>query len=217
METEQIGRILAGLDFRAENMLQHESEVIAMLETILERSEIRSAIEIGTFEGATAYLWGQVVKPHGGKVYCIDEQFGTDYKAAPEWSNRCKPVYRGTEIEENIIEIEGMSQDHDVIDRLAGMLRRKKVDFLFIDGDHYYVPAKADFVNYSRFVREEGWIAFHDIMNETWPVSQLWKELKTKYESWEFVIQRQPPKSKKSHRDLGFINGIGLIRWKENA
>lgn len=205
------------LDFRPKNMLQHESEITEMLDVILQRSEIHNVIEIGTFEGGTAYLWGQLIKPHGGKVYCIDTKFGTMGKAAPEWSNRCEPVYRKTDIEDCIVEIIGSSQDPEIVRQMREMLNGERVEFLFIDGDHYYEPAKADFENYSSFVVDDGWIAFHDIMNETWPVSQLWKEIKGNYKSWEFVIQRQAKEIRKSHRDLGFVNGIGLIRWREKT
>ena len=48
-----------------------------------------------------------------------------------------------------------------------GKLRKdlggRKIDFLFIDGDHSYELAKEDFINYSQFVRKDGLIGFHDI------------------------------------------------------
>ena len=203
------------LDFAGYSALQHESEISEMLNTILAEDEIKNAIEIGNFEGATTYLWAQLVVPHGGKVYCIDVQFGPGNKATLGWENRLQPIYRQKGVfGEAVVEIEGISQSREIKDDLAGLLGGREVDFLFIDGDHDYEPAKADFEDYSPFVRDRGWIAFHDIRNEAWGVSELWKELKKQYESWEFYIHEQPEEIRKTCREMSFINGIGLIRWR---
>jgi len=203
------------LDFVEVSALQHESEISEMLNVILAHSEVQSAIEIGTFEGATAHVWAQLVSEFGGLVHCIDVQFGSDHKAAPEWTNRCQPVYRDTPFAANVVEIEGESQDPEVVAKVALSLGGRKVDFLFIDGNHNYGPAKADYWNYAAFVRPGGWIAFHDIKNKTWGVSELWEEIKGQQPSWEFCIHDQPDDLRKTHRDMGFVNGIGLIRWGE--
>jgi hypothetical protein len=49
---------------------------------------------------------------------------------------------------------------------------------LFIDGDHTYEGAKADFINYSPLVKEGGVIALHDIRNF---VFEFWKEIRMQY------------------------------------
>lgn len=202
------------LDFSGRSALQHESEISEMLNVILAESEIRNVIEIGSFEGGTAHLWAQLVAKYGGTVYCVDVQFGPGNKATGGWENRCIPIYRGTKEDGRIIEIEGTSQDSEVIRRITELLNGELVDFLFIDGDHTYQCAQADLENYSPFVRDGGWIAFHDARNEAWGVSRFWKEIRQHYENWEFFIHEQPDEVRKTDRALSFTDGIGLIRWR---
>lgn len=59
----------------------------------------------------------------------------------------------------------------------------KKLDFIFIDGDHSYSGVQQDFKDYSPFVKKNGIIAFHDIVisdrhheREVY-VGEFWREL----------------------------------------
>ena len=74
---------------------------------------------------------------------------------------------------------------------------------LFIDGDHTYAGAKADFTTYAPFVRSGGRIAFQDIVPDyrtrfgrdtgRWAgdVPRLWQELRGTFaQTWEFVADR---------------------------
>lgn len=59
----------------------------------------------------------------------------------------------------------------------------RKVDFLFIDGDHSYIGVKLDYYMYKEFVKPGGWIGFHDIKdtefhrNNQCFVADFWNEL----------------------------------------
>ncbi|MDP2364097.1 MAG: class I SAM-dependent methyltransferase [Ignavibacteria bacterium] len=198
-------------------VLQHESEIREMCLHILNESSIKKVIEIGTYEGGTAYIWSQLVDRYDGQVFCIDKRFGSQKESTEPWpcgaSNNIEPIYRNTPFSDRVIEIEGCSDHPKVLESLGLLLDGKKVDLLFHDGDHSYEMAKKDFQNYSPFVRPGGWIAICDWKDETHGVSKFWPEIKTKYESWEFVIQQMPHEKQKSHRWLGFKNGIGLIKW----
>jgi predicted O-methyltransferase YrrM len=207
--------MLIDLKFKEQNTLQHESEITEMINIVLAECEVKNVIEIGTFEGGTAYIWGQLVKPHNGKVYCIDVKFGSIGKAEPGWEDRCEPVYRGTDVEDYIVEILGQSQDPEVIKKVRLLLKDQKADLLFIDGDHNYESAKSDFENFSQFVKNGGWIAFHDILDKGLEVRLLWEEVKHQFESWELDIRKQPEEKRKSYRSPEKIyDGIGLIRWR---
>lgn len=64
------------------------------------------------------------------------------------------------------------------------LFKGESIDFLFIDGDHTYEGAKADFELYSSLVRDGGIIGFHDIAREPGQfegveVMRLFEELKT--------------------------------------
>ena len=75
------------------------------------------------------------------------------------------------------------------------MLGGRKLDFLFIDGDHTYEGVKKDFEMYSRLVKENGVIAFHDIVphdqrhdqHQVVGVHKFWEEIKYKYDYIEIV------------------------------
>jgi hypothetical protein len=69
---------------------------------------------------------------------------------------------------------------------------------LFIDGDHSYEGAAADFLTYRHLVRDGGVIAFHDICmdhgtryglettSSSGEVYLLWRKLREAYEVQEF-------------------------------
>jgi hypothetical protein len=59
--------------------------------------------------------------------------------------------------------IDGDSASDFVISEVARILGDRKIDFLFIDGDHDIAPVAADWKNYSPLVRSGGFVAFHDI------------------------------------------------------
>src|SRR5262245_33692684 len=59
--------------------------------------------------------------------------------------------------------IEGYSARPSTINRVRSLLDRRKIDILFINGNHRYYGVLADFLNYRPFVRDGGIIAFHDI------------------------------------------------------
>ncbi len=67
----------------------------------------------------------------------------------------------------------------------------KKIDFLFIDGDHTYDGVKKDFNLYKQLVKKGGIIALHDIANHpkesNCRVDKFWNEIKEKYKYKEFI------------------------------
>lgn len=203
-----------GIDIVNEATLQHESEMREAIDFVLSRGPISDVIEIGVWEGGSAHIWAQVVGK-GGHVYAIDEYLGSESETcfAAHVANKIPPVYRGTEFEGRVVEIEGRFEDPATIARLENTLSGKKVDILFHDGDHTYEAAKRDIEEYSRFVKDGGWIVVCDWMDPTHGVSRYWPELIKGREFHEFVIQRQPPETQKSHRWQGFLNGIGIVRW----
>ena len=193
------------IDFIREYTFQHESEIMEMIEAIIEGTKIKNIIEIGTKNGGTAYLWAQLVRPYGGKVYCIDKKFG--------WKDDYL-IYHETKFFDQIVELEGDSDDPKILSLLESALNGTKVELLFIDGAHDYEMVEKDFLNYSKFVSPKGWIAFHDIINSKVEVGKFWEELKYRYEYFEFLLDNQPLKKRKpAFHGPDDKNGIGLIRW----
>ena len=111
--------------------------------------------------------------------------------------------------------IAGDSHGQAVWTRVAGILRGRPLDLLFIDGDHIYEGVRADFEAFSRLVRPGGLIGFHDIVPDfktrfgtptvadSGGVPAFWSELKMRYAHNEELIG--------SPEQDGY--GIGLLRW----
>lgn len=82
--------------------------------------------------------------------------------------------------------VAGKSQEQATINRVKDILNGKLVDFLFIDGSHYYQDVKDDFNMYKELVRPGGVVAFHDVIlrgNDTVEVYKLWEELQKEYKT----------------------------------
>jgi hypothetical protein len=104
--------------------------------------------------------------------------------------------------------LDGSSYAPETVGKVGRILAGRQLDVLFIDGDHRYEGVKSDLLRYRQFVREGGYILFHDIMpdqNDGWiwsgGVPTLWNEIKGLFPSQEFV---DDPLQKGC--------GIGLIR-----
>ena len=84
------------------------------------------------------------------------------------------------------------------IKKLTDVLGNSLIDFLFIDGDHRYGPAKKDFENYKDLVRTGGIIGFHDTNNRGISgveVDLLMKEISNtmSYNTADFRADRMSP------------------------
>ena len=80
-------------------------------------------------------------------------------------------------------------------DANKNILNDKKVDFLFIDGDHTYQGVKKDFEIYCSLVKKDGIIGFHDIVSgpeeDVGEVPKFWKEIKKRSKYQEIIKKRE--------------------------
>jgi len=65
--------------------------------------------------------------------------------------------------------------------------RTTTYDTIFIDADHRYEGAKKDYENSLKILNPGGVLIFHDIVNTTWGVKDLWEELDSSKKIHEFV------------------------------
>ena len=84
--------------------------------------------------------------------------------------------------QERIHLIRGSLHDSQILSTVLRIVAGKKLDFLFIDGDHSYVGVRKDFEMYSSLVRKGGVIALHDIVHHPpatrVDVDKFWNEIK---------------------------------------
>lgn len=177
-------------------MIQHKQEITSLLDFL--RDRIHSFIEIGSHKGGTFFMFSQLCT--GKKIsidYCNGDFGGIGDVQSLHRNNLLNQIYP------DALFIEGNSHDTETQNKLIGILGGERVDFLFIDGDHTYEGVKQDYNSYKQFVREGGYISFHDIVDSEFHkmtnccVSKLWKELEG--EKQEFTVNGQ-------------WGGIGIIK-----
>src|SRR5262249_52886582 len=87
--------------------------------------------------------------------------------------------------------VRGNSHDPSTVERVETLLGGRKVDVIFIDGDHSYAGIRQDFLEYRRLVRQGGIVAFHDIVHNRFDpdidVARFWDELKVCFKYEEII------------------------------
>ena len=166
---------------------QKRDEIEGLL-NILSSARPRTVMEIGTSQGGTLYLFTRVAS-EDALLITIDlpsPPIGGGYLP---W--RAK-LYRSFALgKQEIRLIRSDSHSAKTMSQVLGFLGVRKVDFLFIDGDHSYEGVKKDFEMYSPLVAEGGIVAFHDIVpgrpEVVGEVPRFWSEIKGRFKSQEFV------------------------------
>lgn len=142
-------------------MYQHERE-IRELADIVSKHQVRTVVEIGVHRGGTSAMWCQLVGPEG-LVVGVDLPDG-------HWGGIGVP---GADIRDAHLvaqfpwyrPVRGNSHEPSTLEAVVTALLGRKVDLLFIDGDHSLKGVHQDFDMYSKLVRERGLVAFHDVID----------------------------------------------------
>jgi len=166
---------------------QVKYEITKLLE-ILKDIKPKTILEIGTARGGTLFLHTRIADPKAN-IISVDlpgGKFGGGYS---EWKI---PLYQSfTKNGQKIKLLRADSHNPKTFKLVKTVLADKKVDFLFLDGDHTYEGVKRDFNMYSSLVKEGGIIAFHDIVkhdpSSSCKVNKFWNELKDDHEYIEII------------------------------
>ena len=166
---------------------QVKYEITKLLE-ILKDLTPKIILEIGTAGGGTLYLFTRIIDPEA-TIISIDLPGGSFGGGYSEWKI---PLYQSfTKNQQKIKLLRADSHNPKTFKLVKSVLADKKVDFLFIDGDHTYEGVKRDFNMYSGLVKEGGIIAFHDIVEHdprsSCKVNNFWNEIKNDYEYLEII------------------------------
>jgi len=121
-----------------------------------------TVVEIGVAEGASAAGLREAM-PADGILYLIDP-FHLSRIPALNFLKRAARRAVSSAGSARTVWIESFSQD-------AVRSWRSPIDFLFIDGDHREESVERDWMDWSRFVKDDGVVAFHDarLFPSGWP------------------------------------------------
>lgn len=181
--------------------MQHPDEIVKLAQ-IIENKKPKTVLEIGTARGGTLFLVSQLAA-EDALIISIDLPDGMYGGGYPKWKI---PYYKSFKKKNQTIElIQGDSHSKEIHNALSFILKDRKIDYLFIDGDHTFEGVKEDFDTYSKFVAKDGIIAFHDIVKDrsvqpNHYVHEYWESIKGNYNYKEFI--KNPMQSKL---------GIGVI------
>ncbi len=167
--------------------IQIQDEILNLLR-ILNKIKPKVILEIGTARGGNLFLLSRVAS-EDATIVSIDLPEGKFGGGYPKWKI---PLYKSFRLPSQKLQlIRADSHSQETLEKIKKALDGKKVDFLFIDGDHTYEGIKKDFEIYSPLVKEDGIIAFHDIVlgpkENVGGVPEFWKEVKDKYTNKEIV------------------------------
>lgn len=167
--------------------IQNQNELTRWIERVA-GAKPKVVVEIGTAKGGTFILMSRVAAPDATLV-SIDMPGGFYGGGYARWK---EDFFRKLINEKQSVSfVRANSHDLSTRGQLEKVLAGRKIDVLFIDGDHSYAGAKHDFLQYSPLVRSGGLIGLHDILPNRYDpdiqVARLWEEIKREHSVEEIV------------------------------
>jgi predicted O-methyltransferase YrrM len=167
----------AGLAIRP---MQVRSELQALLE-LLSADPPRAVLEIGTGRGGTLFLFGHVAQ-RDAVLVSVDAADAEVFGGRRAYKRRARLYGALGRADQRVVFILGDSHRDETRARVVKALQGRRLDFLFIDGDHSREGVEADFRMYSPLVRPGGLVAFHDIVSgpeeEVGGVPDFWQRIR---------------------------------------
>ena len=144
------------------NQLNHgvaslQIDEAALLYRLARNVEIGPVAEIGRFKGGSTVVFANAL-PEGVELWSYDLHVAL------------RPDMTGEQLDRELDEALTRLGVRDKVHLLVGDSRTvdpppEPLELLFIDGDHSYEGAKADFERWSAFVRPGGHVLFHDAVD----------------------------------------------------
>ena len=117
-------------------------------------------VEIGSYLGASSAFMASGLKAEGSRVFCVDT-WTNEAMTEGRRDTRSMFLAHTDAFRDRIVPVQGWSHDPDVLARIRAEAGR--IDLLFIDGDHGYEGAKADWLNYSPLLAPGATVVLHDV------------------------------------------------------
>jgi predicted O-methyltransferase YrrM len=156
--------------------MQNRVELELLLRRVLDKKP-RCVVEIGTARGGSLYCLTQVAA-RDALIVSIDLAGGPCGGGQTELECDVFRSFAGPE--QTLLCLRGRSSDAHTRQALQAALGGRRIELLFIDGDHRYESVKADFFGYRDLVADGGWVVLHDVLALS-GVHTLWRELEARY------------------------------------
>lgn len=170
--------------------------------------QFASFLELGSYQGATAWILSHFVRP-GGKIVLVDNN------ALPQVYEKLEFV--AEELTDMGFRVEVIrTKTRRAFEQLRGS---PAFEYLHIDADHVYENVSWDFHHYKELVSPSGLIQLHDIAmtgkmgSRSFGVCKLWSELDEHYWTTEIVDKTFTP----VEETIGGHVGIGLVEMRNHA
>ncbi|MEG4346773.1 class I SAM-dependent methyltransferase [Microcoleus sp. A003_D6] len=133
-------------------------------------------VEIGSYKGRSTVAMAYACIGTKRKIYCIDTWDGNDIDFPDRnFFEIWKQNLQKNGLYKYVVPLQGYS--HQVLSQWIELTNGTKIDFIFIDGSHQFLDVLKDFEQSFPLVKEDGWIAFHDVV-PTWPGSErVWHNI----------------------------------------
>lgn len=165
--------------YRTIHPLQDRRNLAALARIVADYAP-ETVMEIGTAKGGTLYVWCRFLD--ADQYISVDNGY---YGWLPYWQQiRLMRQFAPNKDMQFII---GDSHAPRTRKQVRQRLDGRKIDFLFLDGDHSYEGVKKDFELYQDFLADDAIIAFDDIDHPDYGVSRFWDEMKEEYATEELT------------------------------
>jgi predicted O-methyltransferase YrrM len=169
------------------DIFQKRKEISNFCKGVL-KTRPKVVLEIGTAQGGTFFLLTKISSHNALLLTMALPGVGKNEGYFPYRIPLYKKFASGNQ---KIKLLRQDSHKQSTLKKVKKIVKNKKIDLLFIDGDHSYEGVKQDFEMYAPLVREGGIVAFHDIVDisddDNCDVFKFWNEIKHDYEYQEFV------------------------------
>jgi predicted O-methyltransferase YrrM len=146
-------------------LLENEARFLGMMAACAPRNGV--IVEIGSFKGKSAVMLGKLAERYGiGPIIAIDPHNFNNAELEEHRSNPGATSY--DEFLKNL-ETAGVSAYVEVHRQLSTEVAKswdRPIRLLWIDGNHSYTGAKADFDAFMPYLVPGGFIALHDALHE---------------------------------------------------
>lgn len=151
--------------------LYHASDVNPERKSVMEsfiKNEVShklKLLEVGSWQGASAIIWGRAIKQAGGKVFCIDHFDVWESMPKKYWeflaSGKTRDLFlhniKSAGLKDTVLPLICKSGD------ILPILRKESFDVVYIDGNHSYRGCIEDINNCIPLVKTGGVICGDDL------------------------------------------------------